>query len=86
MKHGAGRVLVWGCVSVSGVGSIVFIKGIMDKLYYLDILKWNRKQSAEKLGLANKFYFQHDNDHEHIAYIVRQWIAFNIAHLLHTPP
>lgn len=39
VKHGGGGVLAWSVMSASGVGSLVFIEGIMDKLFYLNILK-----------------------------------------------
>ena len=46
VKGGRGSVLVWSCMSSSGVGNIQFIDGIMDKNVYFDILKRNVKESA----------------------------------------
>ena len=43
--------MVWGCMSAKGPGNLYFIEGIMDQNMYLDILKQNLKQSAEKFGL-----------------------------------
>ncbi|CAK9809367.1 Transposable element Tc1 transposase [Anthophora plagiata] len=57
VKHGGGGVLVWGCMSASGVGKLKFIETIMDQHVYLDILRENLKSSAEKLNLGN-FIFQ----------------------------
>lgn len=85
-KHGGGGVMVWGCMAASGVGELEFIEGNMDKIKYLDILKNNLKKSAESLGLGNSYYFQQDNDPKHTAYIVRQWLIFNVPHLLKTAP
>ncbi|GBN31433.1 Transposable element Tc1 transposase, partial [Araneus ventricosus] len=48
IKHGGGSQMVWGCMSAVGVGNLHFIDGMMDKYMYLDILKQNSKQSAEK--------------------------------------
>jgi len=31
VKHGGGSVMVWGCMSASGVGELVFIDGNMDQ-------------------------------------------------------
>lgn len=39
VKHGGGNMLVWGCMSASGVGNLVFIDGKMDQHLYIDILK-----------------------------------------------
>ena len=35
VKHGEGRVLVWGAISKGGVGKLYQIKGIMNKEVYL---------------------------------------------------
>lgn len=86
IKHGGGGVMVWGCMSSSGVGELVFIENTMDKHVYLNILKQNLKKSAHKLNLEADYYFQQDNDPKHTAYIVRQWIIFNTPHMLATPP
>ncbi|GFY16002.1 transposable element Tc1 transposase [Trichonephila clavipes] len=51
VKHGAGSVMVWGCMAASGVGKPVFIDGIMHKMAYLNILQNNLKESADNLGL-----------------------------------
>ena len=41
VKHGGADVMVWGCISATGVGELVFIDGIMDKHKYLQLLKDN---------------------------------------------
>ena len=51
VKHGGGSVMVWGCFAASGVGSLVFIDGIMNSAAYIDILRNNLSSSAEKLGI-----------------------------------
>lgn len=86
VKHGGGSVMVWGCMSAAGVGNLVFIDGIMDKNVYLDILKKNLKQSAEKLGILNNFKFYQDNDPKHKAHIVREYLLYNCPKVLETPP
>jgi hypothetical protein len=40
-----GNILVWGCMSASGVRNSV---GIMDQYNYLDILRNNLKSSVDK--------------------------------------
>ena len=86
MKHGGGGLMVWGCMASSGVGELIFIDEIMDKYVYLNILKQNLLKSTQKLNLPRDFYFQQDRDPKHMAYIVRQWIIYNTAHTLNTPP
>lgn len=86
VKHGGGSVMVWGCMSAAGVGNLVFIEGNMDKTLYLNILKDNLKQSAEKLGIGNTFQFYQDNDPKHKSYLVREWLLYNCPKVIETPP
>ncbi|GBN24589.1 hypothetical protein AVEN_125081-1 [Araneus ventricosus] len=53
VKHGGGSQMVWGCMSAVGVGNLHFIDGMMDKYMYLDILKQNLKQNAEKMAYCH---------------------------------
>ena len=59
--------------------------GTMDKNVYLNILKTNIKESAQKMGLENDFYFQQDNDPKHTAWVVRMWLLYNAPKMLVTP-
>lgn len=73
-------------MSSSGVGNLTIIDGIMNKEVYLNILKQNLQQSAEKLGIVDTYHFQQDNDPKHTATNVKLWIAYNTPHMLVTPP
>lgn len=86
VKHGGGSVMVWGCMSASGVGKLHFIDGIMDQYVYIDILKQNLRASAEKMGLYNDFIFQQDNDPKHSALNARLYVLYNTPHYMKTPP
>lgn len=86
VKHGGGGVMVWGCMSAAGVGNLAFIEEIMNKTVYLNILKNNLNQSAEKLDIRRDYYFQQDNDPKHTAADVKMWLAYNTPHMLNTPP
>lgn len=57
--------MVWGCMVARGLGSSHFIEEIMDRYEYLNILKLNLKQSAEKLGILDSCHFQQDSDAKH---------------------
>lgn len=52
----------------------------------MQILKDNLKQSAEKLGMGENFHFQQDNDPKHTTSIVKEWIIYNVPHVLETSP
>ena len=86
VKHGGGSVMVWGCMSAAGVGRLHFIDGIMDQNVYINILKENLKESAEKLGIGNTFNFYQDNDPKHKAHKVRNWLLYNCPKVIETPP
>ena len=58
LKHGGSSIMICGFMPSKGVGKIVIIKGIMDKLCYKSILLKNIRPSAIKIGLANDFTFQ----------------------------
>lgn len=62
VMHRGGGVIVWGCMSATGVGNLLFIGEIMNKTVYMNILKQNLNQSAEKLNIRDNYYFQQDND------------------------
>lgn len=86
VKHGGGSVMVWGCFSANGVGSLVFIDEIMNAKLYIDILKKNLRQNAAKLGIINSFKFYQDNDPKHTAYNSKSWLLYNCPKVLDTPP
>ncbi len=61
VKHGGGRVMVWGCMSAAGTGELQFIEGNMNANMYCDILKQSMIPSLRRLG--RRALFQHDKDH-----------------------
>ncbi|GFV98733.1 transposable element Tcb2 transposase [Trichonephila clavipes] len=79
-------VLVWGCMSAGGVGELVFIDGIMDKMVHLEILKNDLQKSAVNVGLGSNFIFQQDNDPKHTAKIVKLHLLYHCKKALHTSP
>ena len=85
LKHGGGSIMIWGCMSSKGVGKIVIIKGIMDKLYYKSILTKNLRPSAVKMSLANDFTFQQDNDPKHTSAIVKDYFTHKDIKVLDWP-
>lgn len=85
VKHGGGSVMVWACMSAAGVGNLIFIEETMNKSVYLDILKNNLLQSAEKLGIRHNFRFYQDNDPKHKSAVVQSWLIWNCPHLMAPP-
>ena len=67
MKHGGGRIMLWGCFSEAGTGRRVRIEAKMNGAKYSEILDENLLQSTQNLRLGSRFTFQHDNDAKHTA-------------------
>jgi transposase len=86
VKHGGGHVMVWGCMSVYGVGNLVRIDGLMNAKRYCEILEDNLGPSIESYGdtLAD-FVFQQDNDPKHTSRLAREWFAENEVEVLDWP-
>ena len=70
----------------AGVSKLVFIKGILLKKLYLNIIIQNVVQSAQKLGIGNSFTFIHDTDLKYFAKIVKEYIDYKSWNLLNHPP
>lgn len=85
VKHGGGNIMLWGCFSASGTGSLVKVEGIMRKEQYMKIMNENIRQSAEKLGLGLEWTYQQDNDPKHTAKIVKKWFQDNNINVLQWP-
>ncbi|GBM96206.1 Transposable element Tc1 transposase [Araneus ventricosus] len=73
VKYDGGGVLVWGCISASGLGNLVFTDGIMNRVLYLNILRDYLKLSAQNSGIGKNFVSYQDNDPKHTALNVRLW-------------
>lgn len=86
VKHGGDSVMIWGIMGYEGAGNLKFIDGIMNKEVYLNVLKENVIDSAEKLNVKENFHFYQDNDPKHKAYVVRLWLLYNCPKVLETPP
>nr|GBO27841.1 Transposable element Tcb2 transposase [Araneus ventricosus] len=85
VKHGSGSQMVWGCMSAVGVENLHFIDGMMDKYMYLDILKQNLKQSAEKMGILPHYKLYQDNDPKHNSHICGLWALYHCPQVIRTP-
>jgi hypothetical protein len=77
IKHGGGSIMIWGCFSYYGVGSLHLIDGIMDQNVYKDILIDNLQYSADLIGLADRFLLQQDLDPKDTALAARDFFAEN---------
>ncbi|XP_076640649.1 uncharacterized protein LOC143352207 [Halictus rubicundus] len=67
LKFGGGSLMVWGCFSRNGSGTLMKIDGIMNADKYINILNENLEEAVVKMGCDDEFVFQQDNDPKHIA-------------------
>ena len=86
VKHGAGLVMVWGCMAASGVGNLVFVEGTMNMEACLQILRDNLPPTVEKLGLGQSWVFQQDNDPKHTTKLVKEWLLYRTPKQLDYSP
>lgn len=73
-KHGGGNIMIWGCFSWYGVGPLYWIKTIMDRHVYLNILEEVMTPYAE-WEMPLKYQYQQDNDPKHTSLIVKNFFA-----------
>lgn len=85
VKHGGGNVMIWGTMSIGGVGLMEKIDGIMDGVYYQRILDRNLFKSAQKLHLRHNFIFQQDGDSKHTAKQTTEWFEDHRVKVLNWP-
>jgi transposase len=75
VKHGGGRVMMWGCMCSKGIGYACKIDNTMDQHLYKEILEDDLLKTIEYYNLdSSKIIFQHDNDPKHTAKSVKEWI------------
>lgn len=89
VKHGGGNVMVWGCITASGMGELHLIEGHMDGPMYVEILNENLPRTLRKHNMKfsgrYKAYFQQDNDPKHTSKVAKAWFEKKKVHLLSWP-
>ena len=86
VKHGGGRLMLWGCMTAYGVGFACRIDGNMNAELYTNILGDEFLQTLEYYGMEkNDIVFQHDNDPKHTSRLTTQWLDDNDIDVLQWP-
>ncbi|KAJ8883688.1 hypothetical protein PR048_015542 [Dryococelus australis] len=76
-KFGGGCVMVWGCFTAFGVGSLVFVRGRMNTETYCIILDNDMLPTLRRFYGMDPCYFQDDNARCHVSRATMQWYANN---------
>lgn len=66
VKHGGGKVMVWGTMAQSGVGSLTVVEGRLNSEAYIKLIKKYVKKDARQL-IGRRFTFQQDGAPCHTA-------------------
>ena len=87
VKHGGGKVVIWGCMTYEGIGYISKIEGNMDAKLYQDILSDELFKTIKYYNFEkNEIIFQQDNDPKHTAKSTKKWLQDNNIKTLEWPP
>jgi transposase len=90
IKHGAGSLMVWGCVTGRGMGRIHRIEGIMCGPDYVEILDKQYLGTLKDLKLRRSgkegVIFQQDNDPKHRSKVAENWFRTKNVKRLSWPP
>jgi hypothetical protein len=84
VKHGGLKIMVWGCFSYYGVGPIYWIKSIMDRFIYVDIMQNTMLPYAEE-EMPLRWIFQQDNDPKHTSKLAKKWFDDNKVTVMEWP-
>lgn len=68
-------IMVWGCISAKGLGTLHFIKGTVNAAKYQDVLEHSLLPSAAKLHPSGDFIFQQDGASCHTAKSTKKWMG-----------
>jgi hypothetical protein len=87
VKHGGGKVTVWGIITPNGPGWLGRIFGNMDAVLYHQILDEDLLRTLHDLDIdIRQHWFQQDNDPKHTSNLVQHWFTENSIDVLPWAP
>ncbi len=78
-------LMVWGCMSACGMGSLHIWKGTINAERYIQVLKQHMLPSRRRLFQGRPCIFQHDNARPHTASITTSWLRRRRIRVLKWP-
>ena len=84
VKFGGGKVMVWGSMAQSGVGSLRIMEGSVTSASYVRLLSTCLQRDGESL-VGDNFIFQQDNAPAHTAKATKNWFERKKIDVLQWP-
>ncbi len=78
-------LMVWGCMSACGIGSLHIWKGTINAERYIQVLEQHMLPSRRRLFQGRPCIFQHDNARPHTASITTSWLRRRRIRVLKWP-
>ncbi len=78
-------LMVWGCMSACGMGSLHVWKGTINAERYIQVLEQHMLPSRRRLFQGRPCIFQHDNARPHTASITTSWLRRRRIRVLKWP-
>uniref|UniRef100_A0A8C1G2M4 Transposase n=1 Tax=Cyprinus carpio TaxID=7962 RepID=A0A8C1G2M4_CYPCA len=78
-------LMVWGCMSACGMGSLHIWKGTINAERYIQVLEQHMLPSRRRLFQGRPCIFQHDNARPHTASITTSWLRRRRIRVLKWP-
>uniref|UniRef100_A0A9J8CSW9 Transposase n=1 Tax=Cyprinus carpio carpio TaxID=630221 RepID=A0A9J8CSW9_CYPCA len=83
--HKPVSLMVWGCMSACGMGSLHIWKGTINAERYIQVLEQHMLPSRRRLFQGRPCIFQHDNARPHTASIITSWLCRRRIRVLKWP-
>ncbi len=78
-------LMVWGCISTYGMGSLHVLEGTMNAERYIKVLEQHMLPSRRRLFQGRPCVFQQDNAKPHTAAITTAWLRSRRVRVLNWP-
>ncbi len=78
-------LMVWGCMSACGMGSLHIWKGTINAERYIQVIEQHMLPSRRRLFQGRPCIFQHDNARPHTASITTSWLRRRMIRVLKWP-
>lgn len=80
-----GGVMVWGCMSARGVGTMLIVNGKIDSYKYCETIEEGIYSSLPKLFPEENFVFMHDYAPAHNSKFTKEWLQDHDIEMLSWP-